>query len=69
MVLDDVSAVRSTTAAATTVPSCCGHHLVHHGGERNIIEWVVQRLSTNIVFWTLMRTNYTEWSLVMKVNL
>jgi hypothetical protein len=35
------------------------------GGER-VIE---KSSSADIVYPTLMRTNYTEWSLVMKVNL
>jgi hypothetical protein len=36
----------------------------HHGGER-----VVERASSNIAYPTLTRSNYTEWSLVMMVNL
>jgi hypothetical protein len=39
------------------------------GGER-VIERVIEKLSSaGIVYPTLTRTNYTEWSLVMKVNL
>jgi hypothetical protein len=42
----------------------------HHGGDRNIVtERVVEKSSSSLVFPTLTRTNYTEWSLVMKVNL
>jgi hypothetical protein len=36
----------------------------HHGGEH-----VVERASSNIVYPMLTRSNYTEWSLVMMVNL
>jgi hypothetical protein len=39
------------------------------GGER-VIERVIEKSSSaGIVYPTLTRTNYTEWSLVMKVNL
>jgi hypothetical protein len=42
----------------------------HRGGDRNFVtERVVEKSSSSLVFPTLTRTNYTEWSLVMKVNL
>jgi hypothetical protein len=41
----------------------------HHGGERVIIERVVEKSSSSIVYPMLTHSNYTEWSLVMKVNL
>jgi hypothetical protein len=44
-------------------------HPCHHGGERIIIEHVIEKSSLSIVYPTLTRSNYTEWSLVMKVNL
>jgi hypothetical protein len=56
---------RSRTFSLSPPP----RRLRHHGGERNIIERVSERSSVNIVFLTLTWTYYTEWSLVMKVNL
>jgi hypothetical protein len=41
----------------------------HHGGERVIVERVIEKSSSSIVYPTLTRSNYMEWSLVMKVNL
>jgi hypothetical protein len=38
------------------------------GGWQVIIEWVVKS-TTGIIYPMLMPTNYTEWSLVMCVNL
>jgi hypothetical protein len=42
----------------------------HRGRDRGaIVERIIEKMSANIVYPTLMRTNYTKWSLVMKVNL
>jgi hypothetical protein len=41
----------------------------NRGGDRHIAERVIKKSSASIIYSTLMRTNYTEWSLVMKVNL
>jgi hypothetical protein len=40
-----------------------------YGGERHIVEQVAEKSPANIVYPTLTKMNYTEWSLVMKVNL
>jgi ribosomal protein L15 len=39
------------------------------GGREVILERVVERTAAAVVYPMLTRTNYTEWSLVMKVNL
>jgi hypothetical protein len=39
------------------------------GGRQTIVERVVGRSTTGIVYPMLTRTNYTEWSLVMHANL
>jgi hypothetical protein len=36
---------------------------------RVIIERVIKEASTSVQYLTLMRTNYNEWSLLMRVNL
>jgi hypothetical protein len=36
----------------------------HRGGER-----VIKQASSNIAYQTLTQSNYTEWSLIMMVNL
>jgi hypothetical protein len=43
------------------------HH--RNGGHNVIIKRVVEKSSTVIIYPTLTRTNYAEWSLVMHVNL
>jgi hypothetical protein len=51
-------------------PSPPPRHLRHRGGGRSIVvEHVIEKSSTSIVYPTLMRSNYTKWTLVMKVNL
>jgi hypothetical protein len=47
-------------------PPC---RLGHHDGERVVVERIVEKSSSNIVYPTLTHTNYIEWLLVMKVNL
>jgi hypothetical protein len=42
---------------------------LRHSGQEVIIERVVEKASTSIVYAVLTRTNYSEWSLVMRVNL
>jgi hypothetical protein len=49
-------------------PSSVSRRLCHSGQEV-IIERVVEKASTSIVYAVLTRTNYSEWSLVMRVNL
>jgi hypothetical protein len=34
-----------------------------------MVERVIEKSVVNIIYPTLMKTNYTEWSLMMKVNL
>jgi hypothetical protein len=41
----------------------------HHVGERVVVECIVEKSSSSIVYPTLTRSNYMEWSLVMKVSL
>jgi hypothetical protein len=41
----------------------------HHSGREVVVEHVVEKASAAIVYPVLTRTNYTEWSLVMQVNL
>ena len=38
-------------------------------GREPVVEHVIKRSSASIVYPTLTRTNYTEWSMVMRVNL
>jgi hypothetical protein len=40
-----------------------------NGGRETVIEWVIERTSGAIPYPILTRTNYTEWSLVVMVNL
>jgi uncharacterized membrane protein YgcG len=44
-------------------------HRSRHSGREVIIERVVEKASVSIVYPVLTRTNYSEWSLVMRVNL
>jgi hypothetical protein len=46
-------------------------HRLHHqsGGRGIVVERVNEKCFVGIVFLTLMRTNYAEWSLVMMINL
>jgi hypothetical protein len=41
----------------------------HHYSPEHIVERVIEKSSSNVVYPTLTRTNCTEWSLVMMVNL
>ncbi|KAG8095916.1 hypothetical protein GUJ93_ZPchr0013g34734 [Zizania palustris] len=41
----------------------------HDGGHGVVIERIIEKSFSTIVYPTLTRMNYTEWSLVMKVNL
>jgi hypothetical protein len=41
----------------------------HRDGGRHVVERVVEKKATGIMYLMLMRTNYTEWSLVMCINL
>jgi hypothetical protein len=41
----------------------------HHNSEEVVIERVVEKASASIVYPILMRINYSEWVLVMRVNL
>jgi hypothetical protein len=43
------------------------HSHTRHAGGR-VIERVIERPSTNVVWPMLTRTNYLEWALVMEVN-
>jgi hypothetical protein len=52
--------------SASPVPRRTHHR---NGGHNVIIERVVEKSSTVIIYPTLTRTNYAEWSLVMHVNL
>jgi hypothetical protein len=40
----------------------------HHSGREVIIERVIEKATVLIVYPVLMHTNYSEWSLVMRVN-
>jgi hypothetical protein len=40
-----------------------------HSGREDVVERVVEKASTAIVYPVLTRTNYAEWALVMRVNL
>jgi hypothetical protein len=53
-----------STVTATAAPSRCRLHLVVCATTR-----VVEKSSSNIVYPTLTQSNYTEWSIVMMVNL
>jgi hypothetical protein len=50
-------------------PSQPPRHPRTHDGERVIERVIKKSSSTGIVYPTLTRMNYTEWSLVMKMNL
>jgi hypothetical protein len=51
-------------------PSPPPHRPHHRGRDRGaIVERIIEKMSANIVYPTLTRTNYTKWSLMMKVNL
>jgi hypothetical protein len=48
-------------------PSHCPHH---HGGNLNVmVEYAIEESSAGIIYPMPTRSNYIEWSLVMKVNL
>jgi hypothetical protein len=40
-----------------------------HSGWEAVIERVVEKATTSIIYLVLTHTNYSEWSLVMRVNL
>jgi hypothetical protein len=44
-------------------------HPWNRSGECHIVERVIKKSSVSIVYPTLTQTNYTKWSLIMKVNL
>jgi hypothetical protein len=50
-------------------PSLPPHHPRHRGSDHDIVERVIEMSLVDIVYPTLTHSNYTEWSLVMKVNL
>jgi hypothetical protein len=58
-----------TRASYVPVSDVAPHGPVHqrHPHQPHLLA-VVEKSSTNIVYPTLTRSNYTEWSLVMKVN-
>jgi hypothetical protein len=62
-------------ATATVIPSRCHQHRNYRSTSRRrcsehvFVERVIEKSSLSIVYPTLTRTNYTEWSLVIKVNL
>jgi hypothetical protein len=45
------------------------HRSCHRHGGRRVLERVVEKRMTEIVYPMLTCTNYTEWSLVMRINL
>jgi hypothetical protein len=49
-------------------PSHCRLRLTGHAGEC-VVKGIVEKVSSNVVYPTLTRSNYTEWSLSMMVNL
>jgi hypothetical protein len=48
-------------------PPCRPRH--QDGGCQVIVEWLVEKSTAGIVYPVLTHTNYTEWSVVMHVNL